>query len=278
MPNGNIVNTYKKLTSYSSWRDRARSQLRNSAVFLLSRLSHINRTSGWIRFPYYHHVFDDERQGFSRQLKYLRSYGEFISLDEAVNVLNSGSRIDGRYFCITFDDGIKSCYDNAMPILAEMQIAAAFFIVTSYTADADRGENRTCKPLYLSLPYSFEYLTWQECKQMIRAGMIIGSHTVTHVKLSDLSENQVSQELESSKQAIEQRLGCRCNHFACPWGRIGLDFSLGRDEHIAKNIGYMSFLTTRRGPMYPGDTVYLIRRDHTLANWGNYQLRYFLSL
>jgi hypothetical protein len=55
-------------------------------------------------------------------------------------------------------------------------------------------------------------------------------------------------------------------------------FIVGRDEQIAKDIGYLSFLTARRGPMYQGDTTYLIKRDHTLAKWDNYQLRYFLSL
>jgi len=242
---------------------------------MLSLGKSIGRSTGWIRFPYYHHVFPDERRGFARQLDYLRNCGECISLDQAVSMLEAGQPIDGRYFCLTFDDGIKCCHDGATPILAERGIPGAFFIVTDYTADT--VDARIRRRLHGGVAYAYEYLTWAECREMVAAGMTIGSHTRSHVRLAGLGENEVRRQLTESKQTIEEKLGIACKHFACPWGGAGKDFDSQRDVAFASDAGYRSFLTTRRGKNTSGDAPYAIRRDNTYANWSTHQLRYFMS-
>lgn len=272
-----LVDTYAALKCTRTAWTKTRLVLRDSAIAILSQSRSIRRTTGWVQFPYYHHVFPDERGGFSRQIDYLTRFGEFISLDQAVAILASGSQIGGRYFCITFDDGIRCCYDHALPVLADKKIPAAFFIVTDNTADESGGEQRVCKPLHPRLAFSNEYLTWQECRELVRAGMTIGSHTCSHRKLADADTDQVRRELEQSKQTIERKLAVPCRHFACPWGRVEKDFVLDRDVSIARQVGYQSFLTTQRGKNCSGDSPMTIKRDHVLANWHPSQLRYFLS-
>jgi peptidoglycan/xylan/chitin deacetylase (PgdA/CDA1 family) len=220
-------------------------------------------------------VFPDERHGFARQLDYLRNFGEFITLDHAVSILESGQPINGRYFCLTFDDGISCCHDHALPILAGRGIPATFFIVTDYTAD-DPVKRIRC-PLHADVTYAYEYLTWPECRKMIAAGMTIGSHTRSHVRLSRLPADKVRLQLVESKQTIEEKLGIECRHFSCPWGGSGNDFDPRRDLAIAKAAGYRTFLTTHRGMNTSGYSPFAIRRDNIYANWGNFQLRYFLS-
>ena len=74
------IRTYAEFRTYSGNSGRLRAIARDAAVTALSIGRNIMGSSGWIRFPYYHHVFDDERHGFTRQLNYLRRFGEFISL------------------------------------------------------------------------------------------------------------------------------------------------------------------------------------------------------
>ena len=67
-------------------------------------------------------------KGFERQIRYLKNFGEFIELNDATNLLNSGEEIKGRYFCLTFDDGYSSDIEIVLPELQEINAAATFFI------------------------------------------------------------------------------------------------------------------------------------------------------
>jgi len=272
------VRTYTEFSSNASVGDRLRAKVRDAAVLALSIGRNIKGTSGWIRFPYYHHVFDDERHGFTRQLNYLRGFGEFISLDDVVGLLNSGEAIDGRYFCITFDDWFKNCLTNAVPILLDKGAPTAFFMTTGYI-DSDLEKDREKLLGFFNCGTTLmEFLSWQDCRDMAAAGMIIGSHTVNHARLAKLNEEEVRRELDTSKAMIEDNLGQVCNHFCSPFGIPGNDYNVERDPDLVRVSGYKSMSTTERGATHQGAMPHQLRRDHTLANWGNHQLRYFFSL
>ena len=73
------IRTYAEFTSHFGNTSRLRTIFRDAAILALSVGRNISSSSNWIRFPYYHHVFDDERYGFTRQLNYLRDFGEFFA-------------------------------------------------------------------------------------------------------------------------------------------------------------------------------------------------------
>lgn len=62
-------------------------------------------------------------------------------------------------------------------------------------------------------------MNWDQVKEMALAGMEIGSHTVTHPILSNLSESEIQWELTTSKQQLEQILGVPVTTIAYPVGR-----------------------------------------------------------
>jgi peptidoglycan/xylan/chitin deacetylase (PgdA/CDA1 family) len=256
---------------------RFRNIARDGSILALSAGRSIARTSDWIRFPYYHHVFDDECHGFSRQLKYLKNFGDFISLDDAVAMLESGNDIKGRYFCITFDDGFKNCEANAMPILLDHGAPAAFFLATDYIGTDIEADREHLLDFFGHRQTLVEFLTWSDCRRMIDSGMTIGSHTVHHARLADLQAEEVLKELIDSKAVIEEHLGIICEHFCYPFGISNNDFLPERDPGLAHQAGYRSVSTGSRGAMRQGASQYMIQRDHILANWSNFQLRYFLS-
>jgi peptidoglycan/xylan/chitin deacetylase (PgdA/CDA1 family) len=78
----------------------------------------------------------------------------------------------------------------------------------------------------------------------------IGSHTVSHARISALTANSALHELAASRDRLRSRLGVECRHFAFPYGRSG-DCG-ARDFSLARDAGFASAATTRKG---------LIRRD-----------------
>lgn len=271
------VRSYRQFAGRRPLAGRLREALRDAAVRALSLGRSPGRGGGWLRFPFYHHVFDDERVGFARQLDYMARHGEFIGLDDALGLLDSATPIDGRYFCLTFDDGLKNCATNGAPILLDKGAPAAIFLATHYIGTDIEADRDLLLGFYDDGRTLIEFLDWDDCRRLAEAGMTFGSHTENHVHLSELDAAGVKHELARSKRTIEDRLGRECRHFCCPFGRPGINFWPERDPEIARRLGYRSFLTTRRGANRTGDSPMAVRRDHLLAGWGDYQLRYFLA-
>ena len=276
----NKTRTYAEWSSLAPWSQRIRNSLRSAVIAGLSIGRRIDLSNNWIRCPFYHHVFDDERRGFNSQLDYLRNFGEFITLDEAQAMLVGGDKIDGRYFCVTFDDGLKSCVEGALPILSEKSIPAAFYVVTDFVGRSFPPDDPVARVTFgfNGVNTTLDFLSWEDCRGMIAAGMTIGSHTVSHARLSELSARGASIEMERSKTEIEKNTSQPCRHFCAPYGSPDRDFDLYRDGRLAMETGYSTFATGVRGPNCQGGSPFALRRDHMLAKWGWHQLKYFLSL
>ena len=90
------IRTYRDFIARQSLAAKARGLARDAALRALSLGRSPAAVSGWIRFPFYHHVFDDERKDFERQLDFMAGLGDFIGLDDAVAMLAAGDPIDGR--------------------------------------------------------------------------------------------------------------------------------------------------------------------------------------
>ena len=268
------------LRAGQSLRGRIDDQSRRLARSAFGLFSRPPPEKEWILFQFYHWVLDDEREAFRRQLKFLRRYGDFSSLDDAVAALQSPSGIGGRYFCVTFDDGFKNWFTNAVPVLKELGVPAAFFLPTKYIGlDLDADWEQVA-PFYQRSwkKYGgfFDFLNWDECRQMAAAGFTFGSHTHSHPRLTSLEPAEAELELLLSKQAIEAQLGQTCRHFCCPWGKAGKDFDPALHPDMARRLGYVSFLTTEYGLNFSGDSSFAIRRIGSEPDVGPSTLRYCL--
>lgn len=274
-----LITTYKDYALPLSPKAKMRNLVRESVIYGLSQLRAIDNTTNWVRLPYYHHVFDDERKGFERQLKYLKNFGDFISIDQLYEMLNSGRPINGRYFCVSFDDGYRCCYSNMLPIVAELSVPVVIYLPTDYTGLSENNPEDIIKlkQNYPENPNLELFLSWDQCREMLNHNISFGSHTCSHVNLINLNEAEIEYELLQSKKIIERELAVACEHFACPWGQVNINFNPAITKPIAKKSGYKSFATTHRGKMQQGDDLFMIKRDHLLAEWGNHQLKYFFS-
>jgi len=97
-----------------------------------------------------------------------------------------------------FDDGCVTTYTKAFPILRKYNYVGTVFVITGFVD----------KPGYLSQ---------KELLELAEQGWEIGSHTVTHPNLTELSDDQIIAELRDSRAFLE-RLGVNVYSFASPYG------------------------------------------------------------
>jgi len=199
--------------------------IRGAVVTGRTLLSPRRRDTNGVWFFFYHDMRADERRAFQDQLDAFEQLGEIVSLETAIGL--AGKPVDGRYICLTFDDGCRGMFEHGLPILADRSLPAAFFVVSGWI---DAGRTNT--------------LSWSDCRTLVRSGMTIGSHTAAHRRLALLSDADVSEELGLSKLRIQAELSVPCVHFACPWGQPTIDFKPNRDVELARAAGYRSFFTT----------------------------------
>lgn len=76
----------------------------------------------------YPSIFGITPDGYRKQLMLLKNQGDFIEPNYLVENLKEVLESKDNYFLITFDDGLKEQFENALPILDELNFPAIFFI------------------------------------------------------------------------------------------------------------------------------------------------------
>jgi peptidoglycan/xylan/chitin deacetylase (PgdA/CDA1 family) len=113
---------------------------------------------------------------------------------------------------ITFDDGMRSVYRNALPVLRDHGVPAHLFLATSAVG------SDTPWPRDAADGHSFEMLNWDEIAALHAAGISIECHTRTHPDMRTLSVLQMQEECEQADEQIGSCLGRRPRYFAYPFG------------------------------------------------------------
>jgi peptidoglycan/xylan/chitin deacetylase (PgdA/CDA1 family) len=247
-----------------------RSRLRSAALDLLARRP--REPSSGVRLVHYHYVFNDEVEGFRRQLDYLTSAFEPVSLGEAAARLRE-ARTTGRELVVTFDDGFRNVVTNATPLLESAGVRACFYLTTELVSAPEEVVTRFCRER-LHLPGAVEPLTWEDARELVERGHEVGSHTRSHPDLTQLDGEQRDSELRGSKAELEQRLG-PVEHFSAPYGEAHR-FSPAVSD-AARSAGYATCATAQRGVNRSADDLYALRRHHLVASWPVMHVRYFLT-
>ncbi len=199
-----------------------------------------------------YHSLDDSGSVISTPPAVFREQMEWLAAEGVPVVPLDRIRDTPGAIAITFDDGFRNFFHQALPILVEHRFPATVFVVGGFCGGWNDWPSQPTDHLIPKL----ELMSWQEVEQSSRVGMSIGCHTATHPFLSSLSATDLDDELHRSQSEIEQRIGRAVDTFAYPYGDA--------PPHVRKAAsGYFRFaVTTRLDFLKPGsDALDLPRLD-----------------
>ncbi|GBD96428.1 poly-beta-1,6-N-acetyl-D-glucosamine N-deacetylase precursor [bacterium BMS3Abin06] len=203
---------------------------------------------------------------FEGQMRYLRERGyRTLNINELISYINGNLELRHKAVAVTFDDGWLDNYIYAFPVLEKYKINAAVFVITDWT------ENASGKPEGIPFPapthkesrllvekketYKIA-LNWKTVKEMSDSGLVgFYSHTKSHRRCDELSGTELLEELEDSKNLLEQKTGRSCPYLCWPYGKYN-----NTALDIAKKTGYKAVFTTEHGVAGRGDDLMAIRR------------------
>ena len=102
---------------------------------------------------------------------------------------------------ITFDDGMRSVFISALPILRDYDVPAHLYLTTAVVGKINQW------PGQAGTSPEFDMLNWDQIGQLHDAGVYIESHTHSHPDLRTLQNNEIDQECERADALIEHRVG-----------------------------------------------------------------------
>jgi peptidoglycan/xylan/chitin deacetylase (PgdA/CDA1 family) len=147
------------------------------------------------------------------------------------------------------DDGYRSIYNIAYPILEKYGFKATVFVYTSFVGVSKMA------------------ITWEQLREMKAKGFTIGSHTIHHSDLTQPKPEEteqahlarVKEELYGSKKIIDQKLSQDTYFLAYPFG-----FYDQRSIQAARHAGYKIAMSVKRGgnPFFANPLT--LRRDQIL--------------
>jgi peptidoglycan/xylan/chitin deacetylase (PgdA/CDA1 family) len=157
---------------------------------------------------------------------------------------------DGRVLAVTFDDAYHSVIRLALPIMTEYGLPGTVFAPTSYIG-AERPMRWPGIDRWHGTPHEAELIpcSWPELERLVEAGWEVGSHTRTHPRLPELTDDALVTELRESRRECEERLGIQCRSIAYPYGAVD---SRVADAVAAAGYSFAAELPgSFRGPAVP---------------------------
>jgi len=234
--------------------------------------------------------------------RFAREFCNPISLNDWRAASSGGPALPKRPVLFTFDDGYRTIFTLALPILKKYAIPAAIFISDApmrnrslYWFDAAArkyGEEKVEGFKKLS------FLEWQDLYDKTRTlvndddphallkedeviaisnlpGFEIGSHTTKHGILSSMQPEEQREEILQNKDYLERVISKKIKAFAYPNGEPGKDYTSATVE-ILRDKGFDMAFTTRYDYARVSDYFLELPRFPMLSGISAYELAWRL--
>jgi peptidoglycan/xylan/chitin deacetylase (PgdA/CDA1 family) len=181
---------------------------------------------------------------FAAQMQALKDAGwHAVTLDQVRAYWTRGARLPpGKPIVLTFDNGYRSQYVNALPVLRRL----------GWVAD----ENIQLT----GLPPSQGGLTDSQIRGMVRAGWELDTQGISHADLITLDAAQLHDQVIGARHTVRRRYGVPVNWFCYPSGHYNATVIA-----TVKAAGYLGSTTVVPGWAGPSSDPYTLPRLRVLG-------------
>ncbi|RYX95806.1 MAG: polysaccharide deacetylase family protein [Comamonadaceae bacterium] len=176
---------------------------------------------------------------FARQMALLKMLGyQGLSMSGLMPYLRGEKT--GKVVGITFDDGYLNNLTNALPALQKQGFSSTCYAVSSLLGKTNIWD----EPIGIA---QVPLMDAAEIRRWIAGGQEIGSHTASHVNLTDIADEVARDEIVQGGAVLEEVTGAPVKHFCYPYGRYE-----PRHVDMARDARFETVTTTRRGRCHAG--------------------------
>ncbi len=170
-----------------------------------------------------------------------------MGVPEILTALRDDEALPDRAVAITIDDAYRSVYTEAWPRLRAAGLPMTVFVSTD---DVDRK--------------SEAYMTWDQIRELKAAGVTIGNHTASHLRMPTAAPARNAEELTRSNARFRAELGSAPTIFAYPYG----EYSLAMRDLVVDS-GFTAAFGQHSGVLHKGaDQLFLPRFSMSEAYGG----------
>ena len=148
---------------------------------------------------------------FAAQLAALASWGyRTVSFGDWLAYRRGAGSLPRRPIILSFDDGYRSTYEVAWPLLARFGYTATVFLVADFIGKTNAWDVHEVQEPLLGRP---------EIAAMQAGGIAFESHTKTHAPLTLIEPDRAMEELTAARLSLAALLGAPVSVLCYPYGK-----------------------------------------------------------
>jgi peptidoglycan/xylan/chitin deacetylase (PgdA/CDA1 family) len=178
---------------------------------------------------YYHAVAKKHRELFARQMDLILSCAKTVPANR-----EAACAPGEQYVAVTFDDGLESVLENALPELESRKIPSTMFVVVQslgdfpcWMPDSPKGDPTQ------------KVMSIEQLRSLSSDLVTVGSHTLTHPNLRRVDQARAYREIAESRVELQKILNIEVSLFSFPYGAF--DTTL---VQLCREAGYERVFTT----------------------------------
>ena len=146
---------------------------------------------------------------FAEQMAWLARRGlRGVGIAELVDAMRAGRQ--RGLVGLTFDDGYTNVLETALPVLRQHGFGATAYIISDRLGGTNEWDEG---PVW-------QLMTGDQVRELAEAGIEIGSHAATHMRLAGATPAQLTAEISESRTSLGALLGTEIRGFAFPYGSM----------------------------------------------------------